>query len=132
MAFEAETHSILVRVEPCYLTQESEPEENRYLWAYTINIENRAGEEVQLIARHWRITDGTGRCQEVRGPGVVGKQPRLKHGETFRYTSSCPLSTPYGIMVGAYQMIRTRNGEMFEIDIPAFALDSPHETRRAN
>lgn len=132
MPFEAETHSIRVRVEPAFLPKQSNPGAREYVWAYTIEIENRSAEDVQLISRVWQIMDETGLTQEVRGPGVVGQQPKLKPGEAFRYTSGCPLTTPSGLMVGTYQMIRTRTGEEFEIAIPAFALDSPHQTRRAN
>jgi ApaG protein len=132
MPFEQETDSILVSVEPCFLPRESAPEDDRYLWAYTIAIHNRSSETVQLVSRHWRITDARGAVQEVNGPGVVGQQPVLHPGDGFRYTSACPLSTPSGMMMGAYQMIRPRTGEGFEVAIPAFALDSPFETRRAN
>jgi ApaG protein len=132
MSFEAETAQIRVRAEPSFLPQESDPSENRFLWAYTIEIENRSKDMVQLISRHWRITDANGVTQEVRGPGVVGEQPVLQPGEAFRYTSGCPLSTASGLMVGAYQMIKLPTREAFEIAIPAFALDSPFSDRRAN
>ncbi|MGE0044345.1 MAG: Co2+/Mg2+ efflux protein ApaG [Hyphomonadaceae bacterium] len=130
--YAAETHSILVRVDPCFLPQESDPGAHQYLWAYTIEIENRSRETVQLLSRYWRIADATGRIQEVEGPGVIGQQPTLNPGESFRYTSACPLNTPSGMMVGAYEMVRTHTGERFSIAIPAFALDSPDETRRVN
>jgi ApaG protein len=132
MSFEQETANILVSVEPVFLPEESEPDEHRYLWAYTIVIKNRSEETVQLISRHWRITDARGSVQIVDGPGVVGQQPVLPPGDGFRYTSACPLSTPSGMMVGTYQMIRSDTGEGFEVAIPAFALDSPFETRRAS
>jgi ApaG protein len=132
MAYEAETESIFVRAEPTFLAEESDPDESRFLWAYTIEIENRSDKMVQLISRHWRITDANGLTQEVKGPGVVGEQPVLQPGEAFRYTSGCPLSTPSGLMVGAYQMIRLPTREAFEIAIPAFALDSPFGATRAN
>src|SRR5262245_41226420 len=132
MSFEQETDRIHVSVEPCFLAQESEPAEHRYLWAYTVAIQNRSDETVQLVSRHWRITDAHGAVQEVVGPGVVGQQPVLHPGDGFQYTSACPLTTPSGMMMGAYQMIRSRTGEGFEVVIPAFALDSPFETRRAN
>jgi ApaG protein len=86
---------------------------------------------VQLRTRHWRITDATGRTEEVRGPGVVGKTPVLEPGESFSYTSGCPLSTPSGIMVGSYQMT-TEDGGRIEVAIPAFSLDSPHTSRSVN
>lgn len=130
--YSAETASIVVRAEPCFLPQESNPEAHEYLWAYTIEIENRSRETVQLISRYWRIADATGRIQEVGGAGVIGQQPTLNPGESFRYTSACPLSTPSGMMVGAYEMVRTQTGERFSVAIPAFALDSPDEMRRLN
>lgn len=123
------TRSIAVSVRPIYLDDQSEPEEGRYVWAYHIRIENNGAEVVQLLNRHWRITDALGRMQEVRGPGVVGEQPVLEPGESFEYTSGTPLSTPSGIMVGSYEM-ETRAGERFEVKIPAFSLDSPHEPSR--
>ncbi|MBL8548752.1 MAG: Co2+/Mg2+ efflux protein ApaG [Hyphomonadaceae bacterium] len=132
MSFEAETARIHVRVEPSFLAQESDPAESRFLWAYTIEIENRSDALVQLISRHWRITDANGMTQEVKGPGVVGEQPVLQPGESFTYTSGCPLATSSGLMVGSYQMIRLPTRESFEIAIPAFALDSPFADRRAN
>jgi ApaG protein len=132
MPFEAETENIHVRVEPAFLVQESDPEDSRFLWSYTVEIENRSDALVQLISRSWRITDANGHTQEVRGPGVVGEQPVLQPGESYRYTSGCPLSTASGLMVGAYQMIRLPTREQFEIAIPAFALDSPFGDRRAN
>jgi ApaG protein len=96
-----------------------------------VHIENQGGETVQLRSRHWRITDSLGRVQEVRGAGVVGEQPVLKPGETFEYTSGTPLPTPSGIMSGTYQM-ETPAGERFDVAIPAFSLDSPHQTARIN
>jgi ApaG protein len=130
--FEQQTSGLMVRVEPQYLDEESEPEENRFVWAYTIEIENHSPESVQLMSRHWRITDANGVTQEVRGSGVVGQQPVIPPGESFRYTSAAPLTAPSGVMVGAYSMLRLDDGESFDIAVPAFALDSPHETRLAN
>jgi ApaG protein len=129
--YEAVTQGIRVRVTPQYLEEESSPDEGRYVWAYTIDILNEGSETVQLRTRHWRITDATGRTEEVRGPGVIGKTPVLEPGESFRYTSGCPLSTPSGIMVGSYQMT-TEDGGRIEVSIPAFSLDSPHATRSVN
>jgi len=123
------TRSIAVTVRPIYLDDQSAPEEGRYVWAYHIRIENNGAEVVQLLNRHWRITDALGRMQEVRGPGVVGEQPVLEPGESFEYTSGTPLSTPSGIMVGSYEM-ETPAGERFEVAIPAFSLDSPNESSR--
>jgi ApaG protein len=125
------TRFITVTVRPFYLEEQSAPEDARFVWAYHVRIENGGGETVQLRNRHWRITDSLGRVQEVRGAGVVGEQPTLKPGEAFEYTSGTPLPTPSGIMVGTYQMESTQ-GETFEIDVPAFSLDSPHQKARLN
>jgi ApaG protein len=125
------TRSIKVTVKPVYLEEQSSPSDNHYVWMYQVRIENTGGETVQLRRRHWRITDGMGRMQEVRGPGVVGEQPVLAPGESFEYKSGTPLATPSGIMVGSYEM-ETRGGEIFEVAIPAFSLDSPHQAVRLN
>jgi ApaG protein len=130
--YEQETWGLLVRVEPQYLPDESAPDENRYVWAYTIEIENRSAPTVQLMSRHWRITDENGFSQNVQGPGVVGQQPVIARGESFRYTSACPLAAPSGVMMGAYSMRRLDGGEGFDIAVPLFALESPHKTRLAN
>src|SRR5690606_1773419 len=129
--YRAITRAIQVTVEPSFLESESSPAENRYFWAYKIEIENQGDEVVQLRSRHWRITDANGHTEEVRGAGVVGKQPELKPGETFSYTSGCPLATPSGIMVGSYQM-QDAKGEYFSIAIPAFSLDMPNAQRTLN
>jgi ApaG protein len=129
--YEAITRDIRICVTPLYLEDESAPDESRYVWAYTIDICNEGSETVQLRSRHWRITDASGRTEEVRGPGVVGKQPTLTPGATFTYTSGCPLSTPSGIMVGSYQMT-TEKGELFNVEVPAFSLDSPHARHTVN
>jgi ApaG protein len=130
--YEQETSGLVVRVEPQFLPNESAPDEGRFVWAYTIEIENRSPEAVQLISRFWRITDENGVTQEVRGPGVIGQQPVLEPGESFRYTSACPLAAPSGVMVGAYSMVRVNDGQAFDIAVPAFALDSPHQDRLVN
>lgn len=130
--YEAETDGLVVRVEPQFLAQESDPEENRFVWAYTIEIENRSDEAVQLVSRFWRIMDENGLTQEVRGPGVVGRQPVLRPGERFTYTSAAPLAAPSGVMVGTYSMLRIDKGDEFDIAVPAFPLDSPHQSRLAN
>ncbi len=130
--YEQETAGLVVRVAPQFLPEESAPEEGRFVWAYTIEIENRSAEKVQLISRCWRITDENGLTQEVRGPGVVGKQPVLSPGQSFRYTSACPLAAPSGVMMGAYSMVRLADGSAFEIAVPAFVLDSPHNSKLAN
>ena len=130
-SYETVTRGIRVRVLPQYVTEESDPDENRYFWAYTIDIENESNETVQLRSRVWKITDETGKMEEVRGPGVVGQTPVLRPGEQFRYTSGCPLPTPSGIMVGSFQMT-TEDGEMFDVAVPAFSLDSPEHRRVFN
>ncbi len=129
--YQTTTRAIRVTVEPTFVDSESSPAKGQYFWAYRIEIANLGEEVVQLRARHWRITDANGRTEEVRGPGVVGKQPVLKPGETFSYTSGCPLSTASGIMVGSYQM-QTETGETFSIDIPAFSLDLPGTRKTLN
>ncbi|MEM7424803.1 MAG: Co2+/Mg2+ efflux protein ApaG [Pseudomonadota bacterium] len=121
------TRAIHVSAKPFFLDSESSPEDGRYFWAYTIAIENRGGETVQLLTRYWRITDAQGNVQEVRGDGVVGEQPVLEPGGRFEYTSGAPLATPSGFMVGSYNM-RSSSGDRFDVDIPAFSLDSPHVT----
>lgn len=126
--YSAVTRDIEVNVEPFYLEEQSDPTQNRYVWAYRITIANQSNEFVQLLSRYWRITDGAGRVEEVRGPGVVGEQPELNPGDSYQYMSGCPLSTPSGIMVGHYTM-RNRQGEMFEVEIPAFSLDMPGKRR---
>jgi ApaG protein len=125
------TRSIKITVKPVYLEDQSSPTENHFVWAYHIRIENHGGDTVQLRNRYWRITDSLGRVQEVRGAGVVGEQPVLKPGESYEYTSGTPLPTPSGIMVGAYQM-EAANGERFDVAVPAFSLDSPHQKVRLN
>ncbi|BBK35254.1 protein ApaG [Allostella sp. ATCC 35155] len=125
------TRDIRVTVKPFYLEDQSSPAENHYVWAYHVKIENVGAEKVQLRNRHWRITDALGRMQEVRGPGVVGEQPILEPGQSFEYTSGTPLPTPSGIMVGTYQM-EWPGGALFDVRIPAFSLDSPHQPVRLN
>lgn len=127
--YERITRGIRVSVEPNYLEAQSDPEDRRFVWAYTVRIDNNSGETVQLRNRYWRITDATGATEEVWGEGVVGQQPVIRPGEGFEYTSGAPLGTPSGLMVGRYEM-EAANGETFEIDIPAFSLDSPHEFRQ--
>jgi ApaG protein len=125
------TRGIRVSVNPTYLEGQSDPSQGHYVWAYQVTIANEGSETVQLLTRHWKITDGSGQLHEVQGPGVVGEQPVLKPGESFEYTSGTPLSTPSGIMAGSYQM-QAASGEMFDAVVPAFSLDSPHEARRVN
>lgn len=130
--YEAETAGVMVRVEPQFLPEESKPDAHRFVWAYTIEIENRSREPVQLLSRFWRIVDANGITQEVRGAGVIGQQPVIPPGQCFRYTSAAPLAAPSGLMLGAYSMMRVGDGGEFDIAIPPFALDSPHQERLAN
>jgi len=129
--YESETRGIRVRVTPTYLEEQSSPEDSEFFWAYTIDIANESDDTVQLRSRVWRITDGQGQTEEVRGPGVVGETPVIEPGASYSYTSGCPLRTPSGIMVGSYQMIDGQ-GQMFDVAIPAFSLDSPFMVRSVN
>jgi len=129
--YKATTRAIQVTVEPQYLPDQSEPAKSQYVWSYTVRIENQSDVAVQLRSRHWKITDGLGRLQEVKGPGVVGKTPLLRPGEVFEYTSGTPLSTPSGIMGGTYQMV-DEAGVKFDIEIPTFSLDTPTVQRSLN
>ena len=129
LRYERETRSIRVAVKPAYLDDQSDPDDDRYVWSYTVTIENRGEEPVQLLSRYWNITDGVGRVQEVRAAGVVGAQPVIAPGATFQYTSGCPLETASGCMSGRYQM-RSASGESFEAEIPPFLLESPYERRQ--
>ena len=129
--YERITRGIKIIVRPQFLENQSKPGEGHFVWAYTINVENHGRETVTLRTRYWKITDAHGKVHEVRGAGVVGEEPTLKPGDSFQYTSGCPLKTPSGFMVGAYQM-QNQAGEMFNVDIPAFSLDSPHDKRSIN
>lgn len=129
--YSAVTNGVRIEVEPIYLEDESEPVESRYFWAYSIDIVNERNEPVQLISRHWIITDETGMREEVHGAGVVGEQPVIAPGRSFSYTSGCPLKTPSGIMAGTYQMAGS-GGEPFTVTIPAFSLDLPDRNRTVN
>lgn len=129
--YRAVTRRIEVTVEPNFLPERSSAENCQYFWSYTIVITNAGDETVQLRTRHWIITDASGRKQEVRGEGVVGEQPVLEPGQRFEYTSGVPLATASGFMAGRYQMV-TASGEPFEIDVPAFSLDSPDAKRTLN
>ena len=126
--YKAVTRGISVTVTSRYMPEESSPEAGRYFFAYSVEIINTSLERVQLRARHWRITDEHGHVQEVRGAGVVGEEPVLGPGESFSYTSGCPLSTPSGTMQGTYLM-ETASGETFHVEIPAFSLDIPRAKR---
>jgi len=125
------TRAIRVTVEPIYLDDQSAPEDNHYVWAYHVRIENEGQQTVQLLNRYWQITDAMGQVQEVRGAGVVGEQPVLEPGGSFEYTSGTPLPTPSGIMLGSYEMEDTRGGR-FSVTIPAFSLDSPYQRVNLN
>ncbi len=129
--YEAVTRDIRVRVEPQYVEDQSSPDENHFFWSYTVTISNESDGPVQLRSRLWRITNAIGLTQEVRGPGVVGLTPTIAPGESFSYTSGCPLETPSGIMVGSYQMADAV-GQLFDVAIPAFSLDSPFAQRSLN
>ncbi len=129
--YEAVTHQVLVRVMPVYLADQSMPEEGRFVWSYTIEIENHGPHTLQLVARKWIITDALNRVEETGGQGVVGEQPILKPREAYRYTSGCPLPTSSGAMRGSYRML-TPEGEVFDIEVPEFSLDLPGARRRVN
>lgn len=122
--YEANTHGIRVRVTPAYSSERSNPEDNYYFWTYSIEITNLSAATVQLQTRYWHITDGNGRVEEVHGKGVVGQTPTLPPGQSFSYTSGCPLRTPQGIMVGSYEFI-AEDGAVLTVKVPAFSLDSP-------
>lgn len=121
---EATTRDIHINVESRYSPDHSDPARQEWFFLYTVVITNHGASTVQLMNRHWIITSATGDVEEVRGPGVVGRQPVLRPGESFEYTSGCPLKTPFGSMRGTYEMV-TENGEMFLAEIAAFALSEP-------
>ena len=118
---EAVTEDIRVEVMSSYSPENSRPLEGEWVFQYTVRITNQGKDTVQLVSRHWVITDAADRVEEVRGPGVVGEQPTLKPGESFKYSSWCPLKTPMGLMYGTYEMQR-ENGSRFDIEIAPFAL----------
>lgn len=126
-AYVQTTRAITVSVAPLFLGGQSAPDDGHFVWAYRVRIENRGTETVRLLSRYWRITDGVGHVQEVRGDGVVGEQPVLRPGQAFEYTSGTPLTTPSGFMAGSYGM-QSQSGERFDIQVPAFSLDSPHQS----
>ncbi|MFN0262398.1 Co2+/Mg2+ efflux protein ApaG [Tepidamorphus sp. 3E244] len=131
MTFRATTQGVEVTAEPEFSPERSDPDAIRYFWTYTITLRNTTAQRVQLLTRHWDIVDETGARQAVDGPGVVGEQPILAPGEQFRYTSGVPLATPSGVMRGRYGM-RGEDGTSFDVEIPAFSLDSPHADRSVN
>jgi ApaG protein len=122
---EATTSGIRIQVHSRYVPERSEPEQNQWFFVYHVRIVNEGTETAQLVSRHWIITDANGHVEEVKGPGVVGKQPVLAPGEAFEYTSFCPLPTPFGTMHGTYQMV-TRDGQGFDVEIAPFSLADPH------
>ena len=119
------TRGVRIVVQPRYVPEQSEPSKSHYLFAYHVTIRNEGERTVQLVSRHWVITDGEGKSEEVRGPGVVGYQPILAPGEQFQYTSGCPLSTPVGTMHGSYQMVVSDSDETFDAYIEPFRLAVP-------
>ncbi|OLP58306.1 Co2+/Mg2+ efflux protein ApaG [Xaviernesmea oryzae] len=129
--YRAVTREIEVTVEPYYLEEQSDPEDSRYVWGYRIQIVNRSAKAVRLMTRYWNITDANGHVDEVDGPGVIGQQPVLQPGESYEYSSGCPLDTPSGVMFGHYSM-ETNDGEVFKVGIPAFSLDAPGQIRVLN
>lgn len=127
----AETDGIRISVTTQYLEDQSDPVDHSFLWSYTVTIDNQSALAVQLLARHWIIMDSRGHRDDVRGPGVVGEQPRIEPGQSFTYTSGCPLATPSGLMRGTFDMERA-DGTRFLATIPLFSLDSPHEKSAVN
>jgi ApaG protein len=128
--FHATTAGIRVAVRVFYLEDRSNPDRGEFVWAYRVTISNGSTVAVQLLKRTWVITDAHGRVQHVHGQGVIGEQPILEPGESFEYTSGTPLATASGFMTGQYHMIRTASGEPFDVAIPTFSLDSPHQNTR--
>lgn len=125
------TNGVRISVQNSYLAEKSVPARNEYIFVYQITIVNENPEPVQLLHRHWIITDALGRVEEVKGPGVVGKQPRLRPGESFQYQSFCPLPTPFGSMKGNYKVMRD-NGELFLVEIPLFSLVQTEHTEHGS
>lgn len=124
--YEQRTEDVIVRVEPEFLAEQSSPRDSRFIWAYTVEIDNQSDQDLTVTDRFWQIADSSGQVQEVRAAGVVGETPLVKSGEIFRYTSGAPLTAPSGMMRGSYTMC-TETGESFDIIVPTFLLDSPHE-----
>ena len=118
------TDGVTISAQPVFMDDESEPDEHRYMWAYTIHIDNDRNDDIELLTRHWRIIDGRGRAENVDGEGVVGEKPVIGPGESFEYTSCCPLKTASGLMDGAYEFATTSGRE--RIPVPRFSLDSPY------
>jgi ApaG protein len=129
--YEARTRGVVVQVQPTYLADQSDPPKV-WVWAYAVRIENTSEQTVQLVSRHWIITDGLGRVEEVAGPGVVGETPVLPPGAVHSYASGCPLPTSSGAMEGSYRMVVLGGGEAFDAVIPPFSLDLPDAARSVN
>ncbi|MBK1662563.1 Co2+/Mg2+ efflux protein ApaG [Paracraurococcus ruber] len=126
-AWTAVTREVRVTVRTYFLADQSEPDRGHFAWAYRVTIANEGRRTVQLLKRTWLITDAQGRTQRVHGDGVVGERPVLDPGESFEYTSGTPLATPSGFMRGLYHMVAVESGESFDVEIPGFSLDSPHQ-----
>ena len=126
--YERRTRDVVVRVEPDFLADQSNPSDDRFIWAYHVEIENQSTHDLQVVERFWQIADARGHVQEVRGAGVVGEKPVVRPGETFRYTSGAPLTAPSGMMLGTYR-VETPDGDAFDVDIPPFTLESPHQAQ---
>jgi ApaG protein len=124
--YEQRTDDVVIRVEPEFLAEQSNPRDSRFIWAYTVEIDNQSEHDLTVTERFWQIADSRGQVQEVRGDGVVGETPTVKAGTVFRYTSGAPLTAPSGMMRGSYRMT-AEGGESFEVAVPTFLLDSPHE-----
>jgi ApaG protein len=130
--FTATTHDVRISARAFFMADRSKPEEGQFFWAYRIRIENQGAAPVRLLKRTWLITDGAGRTQRVHGEGVIGQTPVIAPGESFEYTSGTPLGTPSGFMQGHYGMCEPGTGAVFDVKIPAFSLDSPHESGRVH
>lgn len=131
ITFEADTDGVIVRVQSYFIEDQSDPDENQFVWAYRVQIENQSEHTVQLMTRHWEITNALGVMTVVDGDGVIGEQPILAPGESHIYTSGTPLETPTGFMGGHYGM-RASNGRVFDAKVPHFSLDSPYQEQRVN
>jgi len=130
--YTATTQGVRVSVRSFYLTDQSKPDEHRFVWAYRVRIENQGDAIVQLLKRTWLITDAAGRTKRVHGDGVIGQTPVLAPGGAFEYTSGTPLETPSGFMRGLYHMVDQATGTPFDVTVPAFSLDSPHQPGRVH
>ena len=131
MTFEAETDGIRVAVQSYFLEEQSDPDQAQFVWAYRIKITNNANVTIQLLNRHWIITDAAGRIKDVKGEGVIGEQPVITPGQHFVYTSGTPLTTSSGFMRGTYEM-QNEDGDHFFVEIPTFSLDSPYYSLNVN